>query len=467
MEKRLPQHGSDREYIRFAYGEQSALGVWNKDFKENRAFLGFTRHFETMGVRVPQILAELEAEGMYLVQDLGDTTLLAHLLKTRTAEGIPEEVKELYRKSVAALARIQIHAGKGLDYSLCYPRAAFDQQSMQWDLEYFKYYFLKLGKIHFEEQALEDDFQAFSDFLLEAESEYFLFRDFQGRNIMIHEGEPWFIDYQGGRKGALQYDLASLLYQAKADLSPEFREELVDHYLDAAVQYHPIDREKFRTYFYGFVLMRLMQTMGAYGFRGFYERKTHFLHSIPYAIRNLRWLLSHTDFISAFPALASAFQQILDSDMGDRFLHEEAPRLKVRVTSFSYKIGGIPSDLSGNGGGFVFDCRALHNPGRYQPYKKINGRTEPVKAFLQEKSRIHEFLEDVYSLVDPAVENYLERNFKDLMVNFGCTGGMHRSVYSADRLTEHLQAKYGVAVDLKHIEQGIHEEYPAIAPTTT
>ena len=459
----LPKHGSDREYVRLKGEGKTALGAWNQDKKENKAFIAFSKHFRSKGLPVPEILGENEEAAVYLVEDLGNTTLLGLLTQTRTGEAIPAEIKSLYRESVAQLAELQIRGGEGLDYSLCYPRPAFDAQSMQWDLQYFKYYFLKLAKVHFEEQALENDFQALIAFLLTADSDFFLFRDFQGRNIMIHEGAPRFIDYQGGRKGALQYDLASLLFQAKANLSAEFREELVDHYLSAANQLTKIEATQFRRHFYGFVLMRLLQTLGAYGFRGFYERRSHFLHSIPFALKNVQWLLQETEVLAQFPALLSVFEQMLASDMAERFTHVRHDRLTVRVTSFSYKLGGIPTDLSGNGGGFVFDCRALHNPGRYAPYKTINGRTPEVKAFLEEKSRIADFLEDVYGLVDPAVENYLERGFTDLMVNFGCTGGMHRSVYSADRLTEHLQQKYGVAVDLKHIEQGIHEWFPATA----
>lgn len=461
----LPRSGSDREYIRFANGEHSALGVYNPDPKENRAWLSFTEHFLAQGIPVPEIYHADEEQHLFLIQDLGHQTLLATLDQKRKeigqANAFPTEIAALYKQVVRDLPRIQIQAGKDIDYSLCYPRAAFDRRSMHWDLNYFKYYFLKLARIQFDEEALENDFETLMDFLLTADTDHFLFRDFQGRNIMIHEGRPWYIDFQGGRKGALQYDLASLLYQAKAQIPDEMRLELKDEYLNAAQEFGKIDAGQFNAHYFGYVLIRLMQTMGAYGFRGFFERKAHFLLSIPYARKNLAWILENAWPDVALPELRSALEQIVTAKSLDQFEVIQKPGLVISVSSFSYKLGGIPLDMSGNGGGFAFDCRALHNPGRYAPYKKINGRDPKVIEFLQTKSRIDDFFEDATKMVDPAVENYLERGFTNLQVNFGCTGGMHRSVYCADRMVRHLQEKFGLEVDLRHYEQGIHEQIPA------
>jgi hypothetical protein len=325
---------------------------------------------------------------------------------------------------------------------------------MLWDFNTFKYYFLKLAKIPFDEQALEDDMHRFSDYLLETDTENFMFRDFQTRNIMIKNGEPYFIDYQGGRKGALQYDLASLLYQSKANIPQDIREELVDHYLDTAEKLTIIDRKKFREHFYNYVLMRCIQVFGTYGFRGLYERKEYFIKSIPFAIRNVKFVLENAKPPIKIPELEKALRAVVATKAFEPFdkIKGSSSLLTVKIHSFSYK-RGIPEDTSGHGEGFVFDCRFIHNPGRYEPYKKLTGRDESVINFLQHHSNITEFLNEAFRIVDKAVENYIERSFTNLAVNFGCTGGQHRSVYSADALAKHLTEKYGVKVELKHIEQ--------------
>jgi hypothetical protein len=338
-----------------------------------------------------------------------------------------------------------------VDYSVCYPREAFDKQSMMWDLNYFKYYFLKLAKIPFDEQALEDDFQAFSDYLLSAPSDYFLYRDFQSRNVMLKNGGVHFIDYQGGRRGALQYDLASLLYDGKADIPQEVRSQLFRFYIAELKNYIPVNESEFTSYFNGFVLIRIMQAMGAYGFRGFYEKKEHFLKSIPFAINNLKNLLPELNLPVELPELLNVLQLLTQSETLKE-IGQVKSNLTVRITSFSYK-KGIPSDPSGNGGGFVFDCRALNNPGRYAEYKNLTGKDLKVQQFIEQNSEMKLFLKPVKTLVEQTVKNYLERGFSHLSVSFGCTGGQHRSVYAAEKLAAWLRNNFPVNVVLVHREQ--------------
>lgn len=449
----LPRSGSYREYYRLKSRNRSALGVYNEDFKENRAFITFTKHFHENGIKVPEIYAEDLSQHIYLQQDLGDTTLFAYLNENREGAEIPEGAISLYKKIVTDLPQIQVNAGKSLDFSVCYPRASFDKQSMRWDLNYFKYYFLKLAKIPFDEQLLEDDFREFYEYLLQADRDYFLYRDFQSRNIMIYENEPFYIDYQGGRKGALQYDLASLLYDAKADLPQELRNQLLDHYLVALQNLTPVDVDQFRQYYQGYVLIRIMQAMGAYGFRGFYEKKTHFLQSIPYALDNLSYILRHLNLPIKIPHLKSVLNLLIDSPKLRQFrdFSMATHGLQVTINSFSYK-KGLPVDESGNGGGFVFDCRGMHNPGRYEEYKHLSGKDISVINFLKENSQIEEFLEHVFEAVDLTIDNYISRNFSHLMVSFGCTGGQHRSVFSAEALATHLKEKYKIRIKIKHRE---------------
>ena len=448
----LAPSGSDRIYYRLQGKTKTAIGAFNEDRKENEAFIGFTHHFRSKQLNVPEIYCTDLDQHIYLQEDLGFTTLYSFLLQRK--EGFPDFLLEMYKKVVEALPRLQILGGQGLNYQLCYPRAAFDKQSMLWDLQSFKYYFLKLGKIPFDEQALEEDFHRFSEYLLETDTSHFMFRDFQTRNIMIKGGTPFFIDYQGGRRGALQYDLASLLFQAKANIPTDIRQQLLDHYLNAASEITTFDRDNFMQYYYAYALIRCIQVFGTYGFRGLHERKEHFLSSIPYAIKNLHWLLENTQLDIQVPELIQALEAITVAERFKAFDRERGAKslLTVRVSSFSYK-SGIPADESGNGGGFVFDCRAIHNPGRYEPYKKLTGRHEPVINFLKQHSQMSDFLNNTYHLVDEAVKDYIDRSFTSLMVSFGCTGGQHRSVYAADQMAQHLERKFGVSVVLEHIEQ--------------
>jgi aminoglycoside/choline kinase family phosphotransferase len=442
--------GSGRRIIRLSRGNVSAIGILYDVREENEAFLEFSRHFRRHGLPVPEIYAEDLDHGAYLEEDLGDVSLFEFLSKNRKGEEIAPPAVEAYRRVIATLPRFQVEAGRDLNYKICYPRGSFDRQSIAWDLNYFKYYFLRLAGIPFSEQKLEDDFDNLTEFLLSAERDYFLYRDFQSRNIMLRDGQPFFLDYQGGRKGALQYDVASLLYDAKADLPPALRQQLLDHYLDTLAGFVDLKRDIFLYHYYAYVYIRIMQALGAYGFRGFYERKAHFLQSVPYALKNLRWLLHNVTLPIALPTLLEAFHSMLGSEKLQG-LASEADNLVVRIFSFSFH-RGLPQDESGNGGGFIFDGRSLPNPGREERFKMLTGRDAPVIDYLNQQESVHQFLASVMSLVDSSVSSYQRRGFKHLMVSFGCTGGQHRSVYLAEQLAKHLRGRNGVEVVLHHRE---------------
>jgi aminoglycoside/choline kinase family phosphotransferase len=442
--------GSGRKIIRLSAGKISAVGILYDVREENAAFLEFSRHFSKHGLPVPEIYAQDLDHGAYLEEDLGDTSLFEFLSKHRAGDRIDPPVVDAYRKVIATLPRFQIEAGRDLNYKVCYPRGSFDRQSISWDLNYFKYYFLRLAGIPFSEQALEDDFSRLTKFLLSAGRDYFLYRDFQSRNIMLRHGQPFFLDYQGGRRGALQYDVASLLYDAKADLPPELRQQLLDHYLDTLAGFVDLKRDAFMHHYYAYVYIRIMQALGAYGFRGFYERKVHFLQSVPYALKNLRWLLHNVTLPIALPTLTGAFHSMLASEKLQG-LASDADNLLVRIFSFSFH-RGLPKDESGNGGGFIFDGRSLPNPGREDRFKMLTGRDAPVIDYLNQQESVHQFLASVMSLVDASVSNYQRRGFKNLMVSFGCTGGQHRSVYLAEQVAKRLQGRNGLEVVLRHRE---------------
>jgi len=446
----LPQSGSARRYFRMQSGAHAAIGVYNPDIKENRAFLVFTRHFISHNLSVPAILVVSDDESSYLLQDLGDITLY-HLLENQTpGVPLPEGVQAHYRNAISELIKFQVIAGRDLDYRYCYPRQHFDRQSIMWDLHYFKYYFLKPNNIVFDEQLLEDDFGHLADYLLQAKAHYFMFRDFQTRNIMVHDDKLWFIDYQGGRQGALQYDIASLMFQVKAGLTQEFREEMLQHYLQELKSYLHVDEKEFIKHYYAFVLVRLMQVAGAYGFRGYFDKKAHFLQSIPYVVKEMKWYLGNINLPPDLHELGASLWKM-------SVLNIEVPaegntgKLTVSVSSFSF-MRGIPTDYTGNGGGFVFDCRALPNPGRFPEYQSLTGRNEPVMKFLEGNPEVEEFLSHAVNLVGQSVKLYLERGFSHLQVNFGCTGGQHRSVYCSSRLAAHLQKAFPVEVILRHVQ---------------
>ena len=452
--------GSGRRIIRLHGESKTAIGILYDVREENAAFLEFSRHFHGHGLPVPELYADDLSHGAYIEQDLGDTTLFDFLSTNRSGLSIAPEAVEYYRQALATLPRFQIKAGRDLNYKVCYPRGSFDRQSIAWDLNYFKYYFLRLAGIPFSEQALEDDFSRLTKFLLSAPHDYFLYRDFQSRNIMLYEGKLYFLDYQGGRKGALHYDVASLLYDAKADLPPEIRQQLLDHYLDALGEFIPLERPAFMHHYYGYVYVRIMQALGAYGFRGFYERKPHFLQSVPYALKNLRWLLHNVTLPVSVPTLTEAFMAMLGSEKLQNLGPPEQVAagisanntLTVRIFSFSFHRDGVPKDETGNGGGFVFDGRGLPNPGREERFKDLTGKDASVAEYLDQQESVHRFIDHLTPLVDASVAAYQDRGFKNLMVSFGCTGGQHRSVYLAEQLANHLRAKNGVKVVVQHRE---------------
>jgi aminoglycoside/choline kinase family phosphotransferase len=442
--------GSGRNIIRLANEQSTAVGILYGVREENVAFIEFSRTFRRHGLPVPEIYAEDLAHSAYLEQDLGDTTLYDFLSEHRDGDDISPDVVAAYRKVVEVLPRFQVEARHDINYKVCYPRTSFDRQSIAWDLNYFKYYFLRLAGIPFNEQALENDFARLTKFLLSADRDYFLYRDFQSRNVMLVGGEPFFVDYQGGRKGALQYDIASLLFDSKADLPRRLREQLLEHYLDTLARFIPLDRDVFLHYYCGYVYVRMMQALGAYGFRGFYERKSHFLQSVPYALKNIRWLLHNATLPIELPALMAAFTSMLASDTLQE-VAAESENLTVRITSFSFH-RGLPKDDTGHGGGFVFDARSLPNPGREEAFKPLTGKDAPVAEYLERQESVHQYFSNVVSLVDAAIGNYQERGFKYLAISFGCTGGQHRSVYLAEQLAKHLRGLDGVDAVVKHRE---------------
>ena len=483
--EQLPGAGSNRKYYRLTDDRgETVIGVGGTSREENEAFVRLARHFASKQLPVPHILAVSADSMCYLQTDLGHRSLYDALAEGRKRGGAySEKEKELLRRTIEALPRIQYEGAEGLDFGCCYPLPEMDAQAVAFDLNYFKYCFLKPSGLDFHEGRLEEDFRAMAaDLVVRPGENTFLYRDFQARNVMLDdEGRPYFIDFQGGRKGAAEYDVASFLWQASAHYSPALRQELVDAYLKASRPYRRTSDEAFQSRLKRFVLFRTLQVLGAYGFRGYFERKPYFLDSIPPAIANLRCLLED-DEVCPYPYLHALLKELValprlaesmempspgeEKNYGKAVDEYKATReigkspLVVRVFSFSYR-KGIPEDESGNGGGYVFDCRATHNPGRYEQYKTLTGLDESVIRFLEEDGEILRFLESVYHLADTHVERYMERGFTDLMFAFGCTGGQHRSVYSAQHLALHLHEKYGIEVRLEHREQGIRETWPA------
>ena len=452
MEK-IPQSGSNRIYFRLTTEERSYIATYNDNVRENRTFIHFSRHFRKRGCPVPEIYSVNESYTIYLQEDFGDTSLLNELER----QGHQEPMYALFRQSLEQLARLQIRGDEGLDYSWTITSRDFGKQAILSDLLYFKYYFLDTLQIPYDKEKLIDDFEALSTYLTHVDHKYFMFRDFQSRNIMVREGKVNFIDYQGGMKGALQYDVASMLWQAKAELSDSWKDSLLDHYMDCVdkILKKKIDRVRFVSQYNGYVLIRLLQVLGAYGFRGLFERKAHFLTSIPLALRNLAWFLTHKQVGIVLPEFERMLKLMTDEQVINRFeplTADENTPLVVHINSFSYR-KGIPADESGNGGGFVFDCRGILNPGRITEFKTLTGRDKEVKDFLEQQTRMPDFLNSTYNIVDIAVEDYIRRGFESLTIGFGCTGGQHRSVYAADALARHLRNKFHVKIALHHVEQ--------------
>ncbi len=449
--QQLPPSGSNRKYYRLTTNNETFIGAYNPDPKENLAFIHFSKHFNNCKLNVPQVIADEINNNIYILSDLGDTTLFSFIEENRSDGNFNKNLLNIYKRVLDDLIKFQFVGGKELDYSFCYPRARFDKQSMMWDLNYFKYYFLKLAKVNFDEQDLENDFEVFVNYLSKADCKYFLYRDFQSRNIMLKDDTLYYIDYQGGRKGPLYYDVASLLYDAKANIPDNYRQELLNYYINKVSENIKVDETEFKSYYYAFVLIRIMQAMGAYGFRGFYEKKEHFLKSIPYALKNLEWLLNNIELNVNIPTLTNLLKKLTNSNDLKKISGKVFPQnsLCVKIYSFSY-LKGIPVDDSGNGGGFIFDCRVLPNPGRILEYETITGQHTKVMEYLNNEQEVNQFLNNVYKIVEQSVEKYISRNFTNLQVSFGCTGGQHRSVYCAEKLAEYLKSKYQINIELEH-----------------
>lgn len=453
----LPSSGSNRRYFRLAdaNGDNSLIGVLGTSVQENKAFIYMAKHFSQKGIPVPEVLGVSDDSMAYVQTDLGDSLLFNEIERGRVTRSFSAHEKELLAKTLRRLPDIQFAGAEGMDFSACYPAVEFDQRSIMWDLNYFKYCFLKATGLEFEEDKLEDDFQRLSRVLMEsAQGHTFMYRDFQSRNVMIRDDEPWFIDFQGGRRGPFYYDVASFLWQAKANLPDTLRNDLLDVYLDSVNRYISLDKDEFYARLRHFVLFRTLQVLGAYGFRGYFEKKPHFMQSVPFAIANLRGLL-HKPY-TEYPYLNELLLRLVNMK---QFTDElNGHKLCVRVLSFAYK-KGIPNDPSGNGGGFVFDCRAINNPGKYERYKPFTGLDKKVIDFLEEDGEVLTFLDHCYALTDASVQRYIDRGFTNLMIAYGCTGGQHRSVYCAQHTAEHIARKFNIKVELVHREQNLEQTF--------
>jgi len=451
--QKIPQSGGDRIYFRIQQGRQTWIATYNLNVKENQTFIYFAQHFHEKGMPVPKLLAVNQDQNVYLQEDVGTTSLLDVLEQ----EGKTDAVFALFQKSLTALAKLQIQGAKGLDYNHCLTSKSFGKHSILTDLLYYKYYFLDTLQYPYDKQALIDELELLSEQLAQNQYDNFMFRDFQSRNIMVKEGEVFFIDFQGGMQGGLPYDLASLLWQAKAELSNEWKENLLVHYINELQKLlpKPLDVNEFKKQYQGFVLLRLLQVLGAYGFRGLFERKAHFLTSIPLGLKNLKNFLQVYSLAKDTPVFASILNWMVSEEVIQRFTPptaNETTPLVITINSFSYK-KGIPSDDSENGGGFVFDMRGILNPGRVEEHKKQSGLDKPVQDFLEQRTKMNTYLNSVWDLIDITVEDYLKRGFSSLHINFGCTGGQHRSVYAAEQTARHLRNKYKVKTVLEHTNQ--------------
>jgi aminoglycoside/choline kinase family phosphotransferase len=449
---KLPQAGSERHYFRIHTQAKNYIATYGANIKENESFLYFSEHFGKKQLAVPKIYCVNAEKDIYIQGDFGDTSLLNRL----EAEGFTQPVYELYKKSLHQLALLQIKGDENLNYKKCLTNSSFGKEAIMADLLYFKYYFLDALRRPYDKQKLIKDFEALSNYLSHTEYKFFMFRDFQSRNIMIKEDSGvGFIDYQGGMKGAPQYDVASLLSQAKANLPDEWKTNLLEDYINSfeSIVEETVDRDIFRSQYNGYVLIRLLQVLGAYGFRGLFERKAHFLTSIPLALQNLKQFITQHNVGIAVPE----FKKVLDLCISDAVIAEFTPiqatvdtPLTVTISSFSFLQQGYPKDATSNGGGFVFDMRGILNPGRFDDYKHLSGLDKPVKDFLEQQTKMPDFLNSVYSIVDISVEDYIKRGFENLCINFGCTGGQHRSVYAAEAVTRHLRNKFKVKIVLNH-----------------
>lgn len=452
---KLPQAGSERHYYRIYTAQQSFIATYGANIKENESFIYFSDLFTARQLATPKIFYTSADKKIYIQEDFGDISLLNIL----EAKGYNDEVYALYKKSLTFLARLQIKGDEGLDYSKCLTNATFGKQAIMADLLYFKYYFLDALRRPYDKQKLIDDFEALSNYLSHTAYKFFMFRDFQSRNIMVtNDNEVHFIDYQGGMKGAPQYDVASLLSQAKANLPESWKQKLLDDYIDAFenIVESKVNRPVFKSQYNGYVLLRMLQVLGAYGFRGLFERKAHFLTSIPLALHNLKGFFNSQRIGISVPE----FEKVLELCISDEVIEEFTPvqatkdtALIVTINSFSFIKNGYPKDETKNGGGFVFDMRGILNPGRFDEYKHLTGLDKPVINFLEQQTKMPEFMNGVYDVVDISVEDYIKRGFEHLAVSFGCTGGQHRSVFAAEALARHLRNKFKVKIELGHLNK--------------
>ncbi len=449
--ERLMQAGSDRIYYRFRYENKSIIGVYSNNTEENSTFIYFTQLFKSLDIKVPELFYVTEDKTIYFLEDLGDNSLFDIVQKDNKTGEITDNTKTLFKKAITELAKMQITSAAYIDFDKCYQISEFNKESILFDLNYFKFYFLKVSGIKFDERKLQNDFNSIASYLAKNGDKFFMFRDFQSRNIMIKDGEPYFIDYQGGRKGAIQYDLASLLFQAKAQLPEYVKEELLEHYIEQVKSYIPVDKDEFINQFNYYALIRILQTLGAYGFRGLIEKKSHFIESIPFALQNIRIMLENKNVFKNYTELYNVLCQIAATE---RFNPVVFPEFTITVTSFSFK-KSYPEDKTGNGGGFVFDCRGIENPGRYLEYKTLTGRDKEVIDFFKSNSDIDKYILSVIKTVKPTIDNYIERKFNSLSISFGCTGGQHRSVYCAEQMTKYIKKHYKIGVRLVHRELNI------------
>lgn len=450
----IPESGSPRKYYRLKSDTTELIGVYNPVIEENETFFSFSKTFQSLDLPVPEILAVSFDRKCYLQTDLGNISLFDLVQKDIISGNISSLTLEYYKKSLNYLIQFQLTAHQKINYSMAYPIAAFDATSVLFDLEYFKYYFLRLHpQISFNERLLQSDFLNFTTYLLNAPADYFMYRDFQSRNIMIHNDQLYFIDFQGGRKGPLQYDLVSLLFQAKARFTESTRNELKEYYLKLLEKNIPNSRNEFEKYYDYFVYLRLFQVLGAYGYRGLIQKKPHFIASIPHAITTLKEIFPISFMKDQFPELSKLLSQIIEIEEIYQPKKDIEKGLKISVSSFSYLKTGIPADTSGNGGGFVFDCRALPNPGREMRYRMHTGKDPDVISFLEEKTEVLEFQSNVKQILNQSILEYLQRGFSSLSVNFGCTGGQHRSVYMSETTSDWIRDTFPeVKVITKHIE---------------
>ena len=449
---KLPQAGSERHYFRIHTKDKNFIATYGANIKENDAFIYFSQHFKKKNLSTAKILCINSEKDIYIQEDFGDVSLLNKLEE----QGYVQSVYELYKESLHQLALLQVKGHEELNYKKCLTNTSFGKQAIMADLLYFKYYFLDALRKPYDKQKLIDDFEALSNYLAHTEYKFFMFRDFQSRNIMVSEDNSiHFIDYQGGMKGAPQYDVASLLWQAKANLPDDWKLNLLEDYINSfeKIVEETVDRDVFRSQYNGYVLIRLLQVLGAYGFRGLFERKAHFLTSIPLALQNLKWFINNQSIGIAVPE----FKKVLELCISDEVIQEFTPMqatyntpLVVTINSFSYIQTGYPKDETKNGGGFVFDMRGILNPGRFDDYKHLSGLDKPVKDFLEQQTKMPDFLNSVYSIIDISVEDYIKRGFDHLTINFGCTGGQHRSVYAAEAIARHLRNKFKVKINLEH-----------------